>query len=86
MPATDWPNSYGFSISGNGPCFVISVSREGQAYRAGISPGKSLIKIIIKYKTSYICLRLLLFLIWRQKYAVGYCTESFVVSLTSINF
>ena len=40
-----WPESYGFSIYGQGPSYVISVERNSIAHLAGICPGDQLIEL-----------------------------------------
>ena len=40
-----WPESYGFSIVGDGPSYVIAVQRHGVANSAGISPGDQLLEL-----------------------------------------
>ena len=34
-----WPEYYGFTISGEGPTYVVSVTHNGVAYQAGIRSG-----------------------------------------------
>ena len=46
MPTnTRWPESYGFSIYGDGPCYVITVERGSIAQNAGISAGDQLLEV-----------------------------------------
>ena len=40
-----WPESFGFSLVGEGPCYVISVQRGGVAHSAGIVPGDQVIEL-----------------------------------------
>jgi len=40
-----WPESYGFRIVGNGPCYVISVERGGVAHRAGVCLGDQIVEL-----------------------------------------
>ncbi len=40
-----WPESYGFTIAGNGPCYVISVQRDSVAHNANIVPGDQLLEV-----------------------------------------
>lgn len=46
MPSnTQWPQSYGFALYGEGPTYVISVQRGGIAHRAGIVPGDQVLEV-----------------------------------------
>ena len=46
MPSnTRWPESYGFSIYGDGPCYVVTVDKGSVAQNAGISPGDQLLEL-----------------------------------------
>ena len=40
-----WPESYGFSLVGEGPCFVIDVVRGSVAFQSGIVPGDQLLEL-----------------------------------------
>ena len=40
-----WPESCGFLLTGDGPCYVISVSRGGAAHKAGLCPGDEIIEL-----------------------------------------
>ena len=46
MPSNShWPQSYGFTLYGDGPCYVISVQRGSVAHKAGILPGDQLLEV-----------------------------------------
>lgn len=39
------PESYGFTVYGDGPCYVVSVVRDSAAHAAGICPGDQLVQL-----------------------------------------
>jgi predicted metalloprotease with PDZ domain len=41
----DWPESFGFSIAGDGPCYVIAVEKGSVAQSAGVCIGDQLIEL-----------------------------------------
>ncbi|PKK21960.1 glutamate receptor, ionotropic, delta 2 (Grid2) interacting protein [Columba livia] len=47
MPATNqgWPESFGFHISGMGPCYVVWVQEGSSAAAAGLRPGDEVLEI-----------------------------------------
>ncbi|NXM13584.1 GRD2I protein, partial [Ploceus nigricollis] len=47
MPATNqgWPESFGFRISGSGPCYVLWVQEGSSAALAGLRPGDEVLEI-----------------------------------------
>lgn len=47
MPATNqgWPESFGFQISGTGPCYVVWVQEGSSAAAAGLRPGDEVLEI-----------------------------------------
>ncbi|NWX56157.1 GRD2I protein, partial [Promerops cafer] len=47
MPATNqgWPESFGFRISGSGPCYVLWVQEGSSAALAGLRPGDQVLEI-----------------------------------------
>ncbi|KAM6351455.1 delphilin [Alca torda] len=47
MPATnqDWPESFGFKISGTGPCYILWVQEGSSAAVAGLRPGDEVLEI-----------------------------------------
>ena len=40
-----WPESFGFTIHGDGPTYVIGVKRSGLAHPAGVSPGDQVLEL-----------------------------------------
>ena len=40
-----WPDSFGFTIHGDGPTYVIGVKRSGLAHSAGVSPGDQVLEL-----------------------------------------
>ncbi|XP_074647789.1 delphilin-like isoform X2 [Tubulanus polymorphus] len=40
-----WPEKFGFSIWGGGPCFILTVDKNSIAHRAGVLPGDQLLEI-----------------------------------------
>ena len=40
-----WPESFGFTIHGDGPTYVIGVKRSGLAHSAGVSPGDQVLEL-----------------------------------------
>ncbi|NWW78470.1 GRD2I protein, partial [Climacteris rufus] len=47
MPATNqgWPESFGFRISGSGPCYILWVQQGSSAALAGLRPGDEVLEI-----------------------------------------
>lgn len=47
MPATNqgWPESFGFRISGSGPCYILWVQEGSRAALAGLRPGDEVLEI-----------------------------------------
>ena len=46
MPSTStWPETCGFNIVGDGPCYVYSVAARSGAESAGLSPGDQLLEL-----------------------------------------
>ncbi|NWU29249.1 GRD2I protein, partial [Dyaphorophyia castanea] len=47
MPATNqgWPESFGFRISGSGPCYILWVQEGSSAALAGLRPGDEVLEI-----------------------------------------
>ncbi|NXF01099.1 GRD2I protein, partial [Smithornis capensis] len=47
MPATNqgWPESFGFQISGSGPCYILWVQEGSAAALAGLRPGDEVLEI-----------------------------------------
>lgn len=47
MPATNqgWPESFGFKISGTGPCYILWVQEGSSAAVAGLRPGDEVLEI-----------------------------------------
>ncbi|XP_075623764.1 delphilin [Balearica regulorum gibbericeps] len=47
MPATnqDWPEAFGFKISGTGPCYILWVQEGSSAAAAGLRPGDEVLEI-----------------------------------------
>ncbi|XP_062444139.1 delphilin isoform X1 [Rhea pennata] len=47
MPTTNqgWPEAFGFKISGNGPCYILSVEEGSSAHMAGLQPGDQVLEI-----------------------------------------
>ncbi|NXT54468.1 GRD2I protein, partial [Pluvianellus socialis] len=47
MPATNqgWPESFGFKISGTGPCYILWVQEGSSAALAGLRPGDEVLEI-----------------------------------------
>ncbi|NXL82186.1 GRD2I protein, partial [Leptocoma aspasia] len=47
MPATNqgWPESFGFRISGSGPCYILWVQEGSSAALAGLRPGDQVLEI-----------------------------------------
>ncbi|XP_035419333.1 delphilin [Cygnus atratus] len=47
MPATNqgWPEAFGFSISGRGPCYVLWVEEGSSAAAAGLRPGDEVLEL-----------------------------------------
>ncbi|XP_067162376.1 delphilin [Apteryx mantelli] len=47
MPTTNqgWPEAFGFKISGNGPCYILSVEEGSTAHVAGLLPGDQVLEI-----------------------------------------
>ncbi|XP_057891466.1 delphilin [Melospiza georgiana] len=47
MPATNqgWPESFGFGISGSGPCYVLWVQEGSSAALAGLRPGDEVLEL-----------------------------------------
>ncbi|NXC09007.1 GRD2I protein, partial [Orthonyx spaldingii] len=47
MPATNqgWPESFGFGISGSGPCYILWVQEGSSAALAGLRPGDEVLEI-----------------------------------------
>lgn len=47
MPATNqgWPESFGFRISGSGPCYVLWVQEGSSAALAGLRPGDEVLEL-----------------------------------------
>ena len=41
----NWPESYGFSIFGQGPSYVISVEKDSIAHQSGLCPGDQLLEL-----------------------------------------
>ncbi|XP_048465892.1 delphilin-like [Rhincodon typus] len=40
-----WPEEFGFHISGNGPCYILSVQEGSSAHVAGLQPGDQILEI-----------------------------------------
>ncbi|KAM3661955.1 delphilin-like [Ammospiza maritima maritima] len=47
MPATNqgWPESFGFGISGSGPCYILWVQEGSSAALAGLRPGDEVLEL-----------------------------------------
>ncbi|NXG02738.1 GRD2I protein, partial [Sakesphorus luctuosus] len=47
MPATNqgWPESFGFQISGSGPCYIVRVQEGSAAALAGLRPGDEVLEL-----------------------------------------
>ncbi|GCC27631.1 hypothetical protein chiPu_0006057 [Chiloscyllium punctatum] len=40
-----WPEEFGFHLSGNGPCYILSVQEGSSAHVAGLQPGDQILEI-----------------------------------------
>ncbi|NXA38391.1 GRD2I protein, partial [Eudromia elegans] len=47
MPTSneDWPEAFGFQISGSGPCYILAVEEGSSAHAAGLRPGDQLLEV-----------------------------------------
>ncbi|KAM8798420.1 delphilin [Eudromia elegans] len=47
MPTSneDWPEAFGFQISGSGPCYILAVEEGSSAHVAGLRPGDQLLEV-----------------------------------------
>ena len=44
-----WPESFGFSIHGNGPCYIIDVRDFGAAKLSGLKAGDKILQVRGEY-------------------------------------
>ena len=47
--AQTWPDPFGFSIYGNGPCYVINVAEFGAAKSSGLKNGDEILQVKFLY-------------------------------------